>query len=115
MTIRDKTTGEGGNRAYSMVRSKLVKGKDGYGKVISLAREKMLSLLKAKGVDPKSVKKDTVAGHMTKDGKHADGAQHSKNPADHIVKAVSRAENSKASAEHMARRLARRTKKENKK
>lgn len=111
MTIKDDTTGEGGNRAYSMVRSKFVKGKDGYGRVISLAREKMLASLKARGIDPSKVSKDTVAGHMTKSGGHADGAQHSKDPDDHIVKPVSRAENSRASATHMAMRLKRKRKK----
>ena len=31
MTIKDKVTTKGGNRAYAMVRSKYVKGPDGYG------------------------------------------------------------------------------------
>lgn len=49
MTIRDKTTGAGGNRAYEMVRSKISKGPDSYGKVVTVEREKMMQKL---GYDP---------------------------------------------------------------
>lgn len=61
--IRDKFTTEGGNRAYNMVRSKIVKGKDGFGKVVSVAREKLMRKL---GRDPGE---DVVAAH-TKSGSH---------------------------------------------
>lgn len=49
MTIKDKTTGAGGNRGYRMVRSKISKGKDGYGKMVTEAREKLMQKL---GYDP---------------------------------------------------------------
>ena len=49
MAKKDKTTGNGGNRGYKMVRSKVVKGPDGYGKVITKAREQLLRKL---GYDP---------------------------------------------------------------
>lgn len=105
MTLKDKTTGEGGNRAYFMVRSKYLKGKDGYGRVISLAREKMLKLLKEKGVDLDKVTEDMVASHLTENGDHADGSQHSRNPNDHKIMVESREDNSRAAAEHRLRKL----------
>jgi hypothetical protein len=49
---------------YKKVRSKFVKGPDGYGKVISVAREHLIS--ENKGKDPG---KDTVARHL-KPGAH---------------------------------------------
>lgn len=63
MTIRDDKTSAGGNRAYRMVRSKVAKGKDGYGKVVSVAREKLMEKL---GRDPGV---DTVAEHKS-NGSH---------------------------------------------
>lgn len=38
----------GGNKAYDMTRSKIVKGKDGYGAVITKAREDVLQEIKAR-------------------------------------------------------------------
>jgi hypothetical protein len=79
--IRDKFTTEGGNRAYNMVRSKVVKGKDGYGKVVSVAREKLMERL---GRDPGP---DTVAAHekggshFEKDGGDFDIATRAENTA----------------------------------
>jgi len=49
MAIKDKVTTKGGNRGYRMVRSKIAKGKDGYGRMISQEREEMLQKL---GRDP---------------------------------------------------------------
>lgn len=63
MTIRDKLTTEGGNRGYKMVRSKIDKDKKGYGKVISVAREKMLERI------GHPVSSNTTANH-TKPGSH---------------------------------------------
>ncbi len=63
MAKRDAKTTKGGNRAYKMVRSKVSKGKDGYGKVVSAAREK---LMQKSGKDPGY---NTVAKHE-KDGSH---------------------------------------------
>lgn len=80
--IRDKFTTEGGNRAYNMVRSKVVKGKDGYGKVVSVAREKLMQRL---GRDPGE---DMVAehknggSHFEKDGGAADWGTRADNTAD---------------------------------
>lgn len=71
MAIKDNTTGKGGNRGYTMVRSKFVKGKDSYGKVITLARE--LLIKKNGGKDPG---KDVVAAHKEF------GAHHSKDPSE---------------------------------
>lgn len=65
MAIHDKTTGAGGSRAYYQVRSKIAKGKDGHGKVISIEREKMLERL---GYDPGP---DVVFQHKT-GGSHFD-------------------------------------------
>lgn len=59
MTIHDKTTGAGGNRAYYLVRSKIAKGKDGHGKVVTQEREAMMEKL---GYDPGP---DKVAMHDT--------------------------------------------------
>ena len=80
--IRDKFTTEGGNRAYNMVRSKVVKGKDGYGKVVSVAREKLMQRL---GKDPGE---DVVAAHKNggshfeKDGGAFDIASRGENTAE---------------------------------
>lgn len=63
MSKKDKVTTNGGGRAYYMVRSKVAKGKDGYGKVVSKAREKMMQRL---GYDPGY---NTTANH-TKSGSH---------------------------------------------
>jgi hypothetical protein len=59
MTIRDKFTSAGGNRAYKSVRSKISKDKFGYGKRVSLARENLMQKL---GRDPGV---NTVASHVT--------------------------------------------------
>lgn len=63
MAKKDAKTTNGGGRAYRMVRSKVAKGKDGYGKVVSVAREKLMEKL---GKDPGY---NTVAKHE-KDGSH---------------------------------------------
>lgn len=68
MAIRDRKTTNGGNRAYKMVRSKVVKGPDGNGKVITAAREKMLRRL---GYDPGynvTANHTTGGSHHEKDG-----------------------------------------------
>lgn len=65
MAIHDKTTGAGGSRAYEMVRSKISKGPDGYGKVVTVEREKMMQKL---GRDPGE---DNVFMHKT-GGSHFD-------------------------------------------
>ena len=63
MAIRDKKTTNGGSRGYKMVRSKIAKGKDGYGKMVTLAREKMMKRL---GYDPGP----NVTANHTKGGSH---------------------------------------------
>jgi hypothetical protein len=68
MAIRDSKTTKGGNRAYRMVRSKTAKGPDGYGKVVSMARERMMSKI---GKDPGyNVTANHIEGgsHHEKDG-----------------------------------------------
>lgn len=65
MTIKDKKTTAGGNRGYKMVRSKNVKGPDGYGKVITKARENMIS--KGGGKDPGY---NVTANHTTGGAHH---------------------------------------------
>jgi hypothetical protein len=57
--IRDKLTTKGGNRGYEMIRSKISKGPDNYGKVVTVEREKMM---KKMGKDPGV---DVVAMHET--------------------------------------------------
>jgi len=64
MAIRDKKASNGGGRAYKMTRSKISKGKDGYGKVVSVAREKLMRRL---GYDPG---KNTVAMHKEAGSHH---------------------------------------------
>lgn len=49
MTIKEDTTGRGGNVGYKMVRSKVVKGPDGHGKMVTAAREALMQKL---GRDP---------------------------------------------------------------
>ena len=63
MTIKDTHTGSGGGRAYSMTRSKISHDKNGYGKTVTVAREKLMQKL---GYDPGP---DTVAAH-TQFGAH---------------------------------------------
>lgn len=43
MTIKEKTTGRGGNVAYRMQRSKYIKGPDGHGAVVTAAREALIA------------------------------------------------------------------------
>ena len=86
MTIRDKLTTKGGNRGYSMVRSKYVKGPDGFGKVITLARETLIG--RNGGKDPG---RDVVAAH--KDF----GAHHSKDVKDQEATFKSRSWNTSES------------------
>lgn len=82
MTIRDKKTTEGGNRAYSMVRSKIVKGKDGYGKVVSKARETLMEKLgRDPGVDVVAEHK-TGGSHFEKNGGAASWGTRADNTAD---------------------------------
>lgn len=58
MTIKEKVTTKGGNIGYKMTRSRYIKGKDGYGAVITVARE---NLIKANGgKDPGT---NVVAAH----------------------------------------------------
>ncbi len=67
MTIKDKTTGEGGNRGYKMVRSKYLKGPDGHGRVITAAREALIA--KNGGKDPGE---NVVAAHKNFGAHHGD-------------------------------------------
>lgn len=60
MTIRLPTTTRGGATGYRMVRSRYVKDKSGYGKVISTAREELIK--KNGGKDPGP---NTVAAHKS--------------------------------------------------
>ena len=80
--IRDKVTTNGGNRAYNMVRSKIVKGKDGYGKVVSAARERMMEKL---GRDPgynTVAAHDRGGSHFEKNGGEFDVASRAENTAE---------------------------------
>lgn len=83
MSVRNKVTTEGGSTAYKMVRSKFTKGKDGYGKVISAAREKLIK--KSDGKDPGE---NTVAmhkkfgSHFEKGGGAAEWGSRAKNTAE---------------------------------
>lgn len=84
MAIRDKFTTAGGSRAYGKeVRSKFVKGKDGYGKVITKAREALIA--RNGGKDPGY---NIVAAHLTpgshfeKDGGAARKATRGENTAE---------------------------------
>jgi len=72
MTIREDVTTRGGNVGYNMTRSKYVRGKDGYGRVITTARE---ALIKANG--GKDPGPNTVAAHA-KFGSHFGGADDQK-------------------------------------
>jgi len=95
MAIKDKKTTAGGNRGYRMTRSKHVKGPDGYGKVISVAREKMIS--NNGGKDPGY---NVTANHTTGGSHHEkDGGKFRKG-----TRAQNTAESNKARAR--ARRLA---------
>lgn len=64
MTIKDKVTTAGGNRGYKMQRSQVLKGPDGYGRVVTAARERLLQKL---GKDPG---KDMVASHVNPGSHH---------------------------------------------
>lgn len=64
MTIKENKTTKGGNIGYRETRSKYVKGPDGYGKVITVARE---NLIKKLGYDPG---KDVVASHVNPGAHH---------------------------------------------
>lgn len=86
MTIKENTTGRGGNVGYKMVRSKFVKGKDGYGKVITAAREQLLKSNGGKDPGP-----DVVAAHKNFGAHHGD---------DQISKWKSRAWNTAESNMH---------------
>lgn len=79
-----------GSEYYKMVRSKTVKGPDGYGKVISVDREKMINKL---GKDPG---KNTVVMHK-KFGIH-------KNPKGEDFKIGTRAENTAESNKNRAKK-----------
>lgn len=57
-SLAEHTASAGGGISYSMVRSKVSKGPDGYGKVVSVAREKMMQKM---GKDPGE---DLVAAHL---------------------------------------------------
>lgn len=82
MSIRDKVTSNGGSRAYSMVRSKISKGPDGYGKVISVAREKLLQKLgRDPGVNTVAMHKE-FGSHFEKDGGAAKWGSRSDNTAE---------------------------------
>jgi hypothetical protein len=66
----EHTSTGGGGISYAMVRSKVSRGKDGYGKVVSLARERLMQKL---GRDPGV---DTVAAHYEPGAhKEADGGK----------------------------------------
>jgi hypothetical protein len=88
MAKAPKFSTAGGSVAYSQVRSKFVKGKDGYGKKISTAREKLIAA--NGGKDPG---KDVVAMHETF-GSHKNG--------DGKVHWGTRAENTAESNKHRA-------------
>jgi len=65
---RNSDTAKGGGYGYHLVRSKILKGKDGYGKVISVDREKMVKKL---GRDPGPdvvVQHKEGGAHKDKDG-----------------------------------------------
>lgn len=82
MAIRDKLTTKGGNRAYRMVRSKISKDENGYGKVVSVARERMMQKL---GKDPGYnivAAHDHSGSHFEKDGGEADPATRAENTSD---------------------------------
>lgn len=82
MGIRDKVTSNGGSRAYYMVRSKVSKGPDGYGKVISAAREKLLQKLgRDPGVDTVAMHKE-FGSHFEKSGGAADWGTRAENTAE---------------------------------
>jgi hypothetical protein len=82
MTIKDKLTTKGGNRSYSMTRSKIaIDPKTGYGKVVTLARE---TLMRKLGRDPGP---NVVAAHKSF------GAHHSHNPEEQQASFKSRAYN----------------------
>ncbi len=59
MTIREKVTTRGGSVGYKQVRSKISMGKDGYGKSVTVAREKLMQKL---GRDPGP---NVVAAHSS--------------------------------------------------
>lgn len=80
--IRDKVTTNGGGRAYNMVRSKIVDGKDGYGKVVSVARERMMQKL---GRDPGYnvvAAHDHGGSHFEKDGGEFDVSTRAENTSE---------------------------------
>ncbi len=88
MTIKDKLTTKGGNRAYSMVRSKISHDKKGYGIVVPLGRELAMQKL---GYDPG---KNVVFAH----GEF--GAHHGKSADSQAGEFKSRAWNSAQSNMH---------------
>jgi hypothetical protein len=82
MTIRDKVTTEGGNRGYRMMRSKISKDDHGYGKVVSVAREKLMQKL---GKDPGYnvvAAHEKPGSHFEKDGGDIDMATRAENTAE---------------------------------
>ncbi len=82
MTIKDKTTGAGGNRGYRMTRSKYKIGKDGYGAVVTVARENLLKANHGKDPGPNIVAMHIRPGaHHGKDQKAVWGSR-SKNTAE---------------------------------
>jgi hypothetical protein len=86
MAIRESTTGRGGNVAYGMVRSKIAKGKDGYGKVVSKAREALMEKLgKDPGVDTVAMHKRS-GSHFEKNGGAADWGSRAENTAESNMK-----------------------------
>lgn len=80
--IKDKTTGNGGHRAYDMVRSKISKGKDGYGKMVSRAREALMQKLgKDPGEDVVAMHKNS-GSHFEKNGGAASWGSRADNTAE---------------------------------
>ena len=80
--IRDKLTTKGGNRGYLMQRSRVSKGPDGYGKVVSVAREKLMQKLgKDPGEDVVAMHKE-FGSHFEKDGGKASFGSRASNTAE---------------------------------
>lgn len=82
MTIRDKVTTEGGNRGYRTVRSKIAKDKNGEGKRVTMARERLMQKL---GYDPgynKVAAHKSGGSHFEKNGGAAELKSRSENTAE---------------------------------
>lgn len=90
MTIKESTTGRGGNIAYKMVRSKYdIDPKTGWGKVVTLARENLMKASGGKVPGP-----NVVAAHLTF------GAHHGKDSASQKAKWKTRSWNTAESNMH---------------